>query len=52
MPFLAFAHPLPAFAFLSLFIYFKAIPNLSLLEAFKLARLNKKGGMLVLSLGN
>jgi hypothetical protein len=44
MPFLTHAHPLPAFAFLSLFTHFEAIPNLSVFEVLGVACLNKRGG--------
>jgi hypothetical protein len=43
MPFLTYAHPLLAFAFLLLFMFFKAIPDLTLLEILRVAYLNKKG---------
>jgi hypothetical protein len=44
MAFLTCAYPLPAFAFLTLFTFLEAIPDLSLSETLRVACLNQKGG--------
>jgi len=44
MPFPTYAHPMPAFAFLTLKVIFEAILNLTLYKASRVACLDKRGG--------